>query len=108
LASSREPGDDSPCIPRQIASRSSTKHRNGRFAQQTERKELERRRPRFLNRSPQLGVTICAIRHLLARAVFLRQTTQSFLFEWIDRRIRHNEFARKIHYQTRRKMQLQY
>jgi hypothetical protein len=106
VASSREPGDDSPCIPRQIASRSSTKHRNGRFTQQTERKELERRRPRFLNRSPQLGVTICAIRHLLARAVFLRQTTQSFLFEWIDRRIRHNEFARKIHYQTRRKMQL--
>jgi hypothetical protein len=95
LASSHEPGDESPCIPRQIAGRSSTKHGDGRFTEQTERKESERRRPRFLNRSPQLGVTIFAIRHLLACAVFLRQTTRSFLFEWINWRIRHNEIARK-------------
>jgi hypothetical protein len=106
VASSHEPSDDSPCIPRQIASRSSTKPGDGRFTQQTKRKESERYRPRFLNRLPQLGVTICAIGHLLACAVFLRQTTHSFLFEWINWRIRHNEIARKLHYQTRRKMQL--
>jgi len=87
VASSHEPGDDKPCIPRQIARRSSTKHGDGRFTQQTERKECERRRSRFLNRSPQLGITICAIRHLLACAVFLRQSTHSFPFEWINWRI---------------------
>jgi hypothetical protein len=36
---------------------------------------------------------------VLAGAVFMRQTTHSFLFEWINWRIRHNEMAREIHAQ---------
>jgi hypothetical protein len=59
-----------------------------------------------LNRSPQLGVTIYAIRHLLAHAVLLKPKTRVLLFHWIDWRIRHNENARKAHYRHHIKMQL--
>ena len=51
-----------------------------------------------MNRSPQLGVTVNAIRHLLARAVFLRRAAKSFLFQWVAWRMRHNEAARRAHY----------
>ncbi|MGH6836832.1 MAG: hypothetical protein ACREC9_15135, partial [Methylocella sp.] len=59
-----------------------------------------------LNRSPQLGVTVYAIRHLLAHAVLLHKKTRKLLFEWADWRIRQNETARRAHYQSRLYMQL--
>jgi hypothetical protein len=58
---------------------------------------VPRQRP-FLNRSPHLGVTVQAIRHLLARLVLIGPGTRQFIFQWIDWRIRHNEQARKAHY----------
>jgi hypothetical protein len=106
LAPSHKPRHDRACFSRQIARRSLAGHSDGCLSRQTERKESETGRPRFLNRSPQLGVTIYAIRHLLARAIFLSQTTRKLLFQWADWRIRHNEIARSAHYRIRQKMQL--
>ena len=63
-------------------------------------------RPCFLNRSPQLGVTVHAIRHLLARAVLLRPQTRTLLFQWADWRPRHNHEARQWHYHHHSHMQL--
>jgi len=51
-------------------------------------------------------VTVQAIRHLLARAVFLRQQTLALLVHWIDWRIRHDQNARDAHYRLRINMQL--
>jgi hypothetical protein len=59
-----------------------------------------------VNRSPQLGVTVNAIRHLLACAVFLRRVTKSFLFQWVAWRMRHNEAARQAHYRRHAEAQL--
>jgi hypothetical protein len=50
--------------------------------------------------SPQLGVTVHAIRHLLARAVFLRPKTRDLLWRWLNWRMRHNEEARRAHYRS--------
>jgi hypothetical protein len=59
-----------------------------------------------VNRSPQLGVTVQAIRHLLACAVFARPNARSLFFQWTDWRISHNAEARRAHYQSRQKPQL--
>ena len=59
-----------------------------------------------MNRSPQLGVTVQAIRHLLARAVFVGPGTRRLIFQWTDWRITHNAEARRAHYQSRQKPQL--
>ena len=45
-----------------------------------------------------VGVTVHAIRHLLARAVLLRPQTRTLLFQWADWRPRHNHEARQWHY----------
>jgi hypothetical protein len=58
------------------------------------------------SRSPQLGVTVPAIRYLLARALFLKPQTRNLLFRWADWRLRHNETARKAHYRKRSNAQL--
>ena len=73
---------------------------------QTERKESGAGRRRFANCSPQLGVTVPAIRHLLARAIFLKPTTRELLFRWADWRLRHNAAARDTHYRRRIRAQL--
>ena len=59
-----------------------------------------------MNRSSQLGVTVQAIRHLLARAAFVRPGTRRLIFQWTNWRIRHNAQARRAHYQSRQKPQL--
>jgi hypothetical protein len=54
-----------------------------------------------VNRSPQLGVTVQAIRHLLACAVFANPNTRQLIFQWTDWRIRHNLKAREEHYKLK-------
>ena len=53
-----------------------------------------------MSASPQLGVTVNAIRHLLSRAVFLRQQTRELLFRWTEWRMRHNDDARRALYRS--------
>jgi hypothetical protein len=63
-------------------------------------------RRQFANRSPQLGITVPAIRHLLTRAIFLKPMTRQLLFRWADWRLRHNAAARNTHYRKRSMVQL--
>jgi hypothetical protein len=58
-----------------------------------------------MNRSPQLGVTVQATRHLLACAVFTKPNTSQLVFKWTDWRIGHNLQARAAHYNPRSKPQ---
>jgi hypothetical protein len=73
---------------------------------QSNRNERSPRQHCFLNHSPQLGITVYAIRHLLAHAVLIQQKTLAMLFHWMDWRISHNENARIAHYRMRLNMQL--
>jgi hypothetical protein len=59
-----------------------------------------------VNRSPHLGITVNAIRHLMARALLLRRPARWLLFAWADWRIAHNENARRASYRSRRHPQL--
>ena len=64
-------------VPRQAARRSGSRLDDPSARKQTERKESGAGGRQFAIRSPQLGVTVPAIRHLLARAIFLKPTTRS-------------------------------
>jgi hypothetical protein len=106
LASSLEPCHDGAGIPRKAARRSSANVNARGRTKQTERKESKATGHCFLNHSPQLGITVYAIRHLLAHAVLIQQKTLAMLFHWMDWRISHNENARIAHYRMRLNMQL--
>lgn len=54
-----------------------------------------------MNRSPHLGVTMNAIRHLIARVLVRCRLTKQFFFMWVVWRIQHTEEARRAHYKSR-------
>jgi hypothetical protein len=105
LASSHQSDHGSGGVPRQAARRSVADF-NRRFGFcQTERKESNAAcRP--VSRSPQLGITVPAIRHLFARALMLKSQTRQLLFRWAGWRINHNQDVRNAHYPRRLNPQL--
>jgi hypothetical protein len=52
------------------------------------------------------GITVHAIRHLLAHAVFLRPRPWKLLWQWLNRRMRHNNDAPRAHYRRAAHRQL--
>jgi hypothetical protein len=59
-----------------------------------------------MNRSPQLGVTVQAIRYLLTRVIFGAARAPWLIFQWIEWRLRHNLLARQAHYRRNTQPQL--
>jgi hypothetical protein len=51
-------------------------------------------------------MTVHAIRHILARVVFLRPGTRDLLWQWLKWRMQHNEAARRAHSRSRCNPQL--
>ena len=91
---------------RQTACRSLARGQLRARRRQTERKESKPRRSALVNRSPQLGVTVHAIRYLLIRTASRARQTSLSVFQWIDWHLRHNAEARQADYRRHTREQL--